>query len=116
MKKFLIICFVVLIGISVNAADALKVEVKDAKVGNKITGAIVDKITGEALAGVEVKLIGTDIKIYSDLDGKFEIEDVKAGAQAIQVEYISYQNIVENVFVSANETTDVTLKLKSVIK
>jgi hypothetical protein len=82
----------------------------------KICGTIVDKATGEALSGVVVKLIGTDVKIYTDFEGKFEIKNVEIGAHALEVAYISYQDVVENLFVDNTGETKITLKLKSVLK
>jgi len=81
-----------------------------------ISGTITDKLTGEPLAGVEVKLMDTDVKIYTDFDGKFEMKNIVPGAQAIMVSYISYQDIIENVHTEAGNTSNVTIKLKTVDK
>ena len=81
-----------------------------------ISGTITDKLTGEPLAGVEVKLMDSDLKIYTDFDGKFEMKDVIPGAQAIVVSYISYQDIIENVHTEAGNTATINIKLKAVEK
>ena len=81
-----------------------------------ISGRVIDKLTGEALAGVEVKLMDTDVKTYTDFDGNFEIKNIDPGAHALLVDYISYQNLVENVLAEKSNTTNVVLKLKSVEK
>jgi hypothetical protein len=81
-----------------------------------ISGTITDKLTGEPLAGVEVKLMDSDVKVYTDFDGKFEMKNVTPGAQAIVVSYISYQDIIENVLAETGNTATVTIRLKSVEK
>ena len=55
-----------------------------------ITGHVVDKITGEALAGVKISLNESEIIVYSDLDGNFEINNVKVGNNSIKTRLISY--------------------------
>ena len=80
-----------------------------------ITGRITDKLTGEALAGVEVKLLDSDKKAYTDFDGNFEITNVVPGAHAIKVGFISYQDAVENVYAGKSEKS-LEIKLKSVQK
>ncbi len=42
-------------------------------------GNIIDEVSGEAWVGVEVKVDGTDVKTYTDFDGHFVIDNLKAG-------------------------------------
>ena len=118
MKSIIVICLSLLISFNAFSVEALKSGKVESKSTTEvcISGTILDKLTGEALAGVEVKLLGTEVKVYSDLDGKFEIKNINSGAHAIQVDFISYENVVENVFVNKDNTTNVTLKLKNVVK
>jgi hypothetical protein len=104
-----------LVIISAHASDIVE-KSKISLTTSIISGTITDKLTGEPLAGVEVKLMDTDIKIYTDFNGTFEIKNVKPGAHAIRVNYISYQDVVENVLTEPGNTTLVKLKLKSVEK
>ncbi|NQU33399.1 MAG: carboxypeptidase-like regulatory domain-containing protein [Bacteroidetes bacterium] len=55
-----------------------------------ISGQILDKTTGEALAGVKIEFEET--VIYSDLDGNFEINNVVPGTHKINTSLISYNN------------------------
>jgi hypothetical protein len=98
---------------AINASD-LSEKTKVSASKSIISGTVTDKLTGEALAGVEVRLMDSAIKIYTDFDGKFEIKDVQPGAYAIEVRYISYQDIIENIHTEAGSTANVTIKLKSV--
>ncbi len=76
-----------------------------------ITGKIVDQSSKDGLAGVEVKVYGTDIKTYTDFNGNFELPDLSTGAQAIVVNYISYQQKVENVFINSEKDNVVDISL-----
>ena len=57
-----------------------------------IEGSVVDKITGENLAGVYVEIQGTNLKTYTDLDGKFSINGLIPGNYNIIIKYISYNS------------------------
>jgi hypothetical protein len=81
-----------------------------------ISGTVTDNITGEPLAGVEVKLMDSDVKLYTDLDGKFEIKDMQPGTHYVIINFISYQDLIENVQTEKGNVTDVTIKLKSIEK
>ena len=56
-----------------------------------ITGTVTDKATGEALAGVQVQLKGTDKKAYTDFDGCFIFEEIEPGIYDISAHHISYE-------------------------
>lgn len=55
-----------------------------------ITGTVTDKTTGEALAGVLVKINETGTVIYSDFEGKFEVS-VLPGDYTLTTSLISYE-------------------------
>ena len=62
-----------------------------------MSGIVVDFVSGEVRSGVEVTIEGTDISVYTDFDGNFEIKDVKPGKYNLIASYISYKNsLVEN--------------------
>ena len=75
-----------------------------------LSGSVADLTSGEALAGVEVSLEGTDIKTYTDFDGNFEFKDVKVGEYNLIASFISYKkSLVENY---KAESMDNTLEIK----
>ena len=77
-----------------------------------LSGTVVDFNSGEALTGVEISLEGTDIKVYTDFDGNFEIVDVEPGNYNIIASYISYdKSLVEN-FKADTEKESVEIKLQ----
>jgi hypothetical protein len=76
--------------------SSFKIEKKAASksapvMNNIITGTVMDQSTGEALTGVEVRIEGTDLKAYTDFDGKFSFEGVKSGNYKICTNFISYK-------------------------
>ncbi len=76
-----------------------------------LSGKVMDYNSGEALTGVEITLEGTQIKIYTDFDGKFEIENIKPGNYNIIAAYISYdKSLIEN-FKADIENNEVNIKL-----
>jgi hypothetical protein len=45
----------------------------------------------EVLAGAKIEVVGTDIVVYSDLEGKFTIEQLKPGSYQLLISMVSYQ-------------------------
>lgn len=66
-----------------------------------VSGKIVDVVSGESLAGACLTIEGTDIKVYSDLDGNFTISNIEPGNYSINVTMISYKS-KESVKISLN--------------
>lgn len=66
-------------------------ESENAAPTSSLTGTIVDKISGETLAGVSVKLEGRDQIVFTDFDGNFSFENLTAGDYELEVSMISYQ-------------------------
>ena len=77
-----------------------------------LSGTVIDFASGEALTGVEVTVEGTDIKVYTDFDGNFEIDNVKPGSYNIIASYISYEkSLIEN-FKANTQNKEVDIKLQ----
>lgn len=78
-----------------------------------IQGQIIDKVTGDALTGVTVRLSdGTEA--YTDFNGNFTFQNVKPGKYQIQASYISYENAVfENIKCESSETMTLKIQLKN---
>jgi len=70
-----------------------------------ITGKVIDKKTGESLAGVLIEIKGTNIKTYSDLEGNYSITDLDPGSYSFVINFISYSSKkIENInMVAGNE-------------
>ena len=79
---------------------------------SKVSGRIIDKQTGEGLAGALVKLNGNNIKAYTDLDGNFTLEKLLPGQYDIIVSYISYDtHIMQNITLESGKGEDITIEI-----
>lgn len=76
-----------------------------------VGGCIVDKNTGEALAGVKVALANGSVT-YTDFDGNFSFNNVAPGKTAISASMISYKNNILNVPVQGANTQYYKIQLE----
>ncbi|MCU0452548.1 MAG: TonB-dependent receptor [Bacteroidetes bacterium] len=80
----------------------------------KIAGSITDALTGEALVGANVMLVGTSLGTTTDLDGYYTINNIPPGVYQVVVSYVGYRRTtVTNVQVRIDQTTRVDAKLQS---
>lgn len=95
MKKLIFTALMIFSFVTVFAES--KAATKSAKAQtttiNHIDGKIIDKNTGEGLAGVVVEVEGANKIYYTDFDGNFAIHDLKPGVYNLVVKYVSYQNV-----------------------
>jgi hypothetical protein len=77
-----------------------------------ITGIVSDEVSGESLAGVEVKLAGTEIKTYTDFDGRFTFSNIKPSEYRVVTSYISYEKREVTLPETASKDGQVSIKLK----
>jgi len=81
-----------------------------------IKGVITDKKTKETIIGANVYLEGTTIGSTTNLDGQYEIKNVKSGVYTVIVSFISYkQQRFQKVKVSVNQPTTVNAQLEESI-
>ncbi|MCF6342466.1 MAG: carboxypeptidase-like regulatory domain-containing protein [Bacteroidales bacterium] len=72
-----------------------------------IKGVILDKDTGESLAGVKVVIAELDQQVYTDLEGNFEFKNVTKNTYTIESEMISYKK--QNLKVDTHTTRDLKI-------
>jgi uncharacterized surface anchored protein len=109
MKKIIVLVIVMVFAVTAFAEGENK-KSAPAAANSAITGQVIDMTTGEALAGVEVCVQGTELKAYTDFDGNFEIKDLTPGTYDVVVSLIAYRkSLIENL--STSETDDLTVKL-----
>jgi TonB-dependent receptor len=57
---------------------------------SNISGTVKDALNGEALPGANVVLVGTGMGATSDVQGRFVVRNVPAGAYTLRVTYLGY--------------------------
>jgi len=87
-----------------------------AGITGKITGTIVDVNTGDALAGANVLISGTNLGAAAGIDGKYFILNVPPGNYELKISMMGYKaTIVRGVQVKIDQTTIVDGKLEPTI-
>lgn len=110
MKKIITLAFVMIFAVAAFAEGENAKTAPAESANNVITGQVVDMNTGEALAGVEVMIQGTELKAYTDFDGNFEIKDLEPGSYDVVVSLIAYRkSLIEDLSTSAKEGLTVKL-------
>ncbi len=98
MKKIVMaLCLVVLTIATFAESKESKTETASiivAPVATELSGIITDKNSNEILTGVEVRIEGTNLKAYTDLDGMFSFKNLTPGEYKLVANYISYEKVV----------------------
>ena len=77
-----------------------------------ITGVVLDKSDRQPLIGATIQVAGTDIKVITDIDGKFKINGLKAGKYNITINYISYKTKTLNNIEALKDAEENTLTIE----
>jgi hypothetical protein len=116
MKRILsivIVGLVLIIGNNVFAEGNDATAAANAKAS--ISGKVLDIKTGESLAGVAISIEGTNIKVYTDLDGSFSVDGITPGNYNLILSLISYKNsLVENIKLNPSSKENINIKLDAV--
>ena len=71
-----------------------------------VTGSIMDSESSEALIGATVLIQGTDQGSIADLSGKYLINNVPVGTYTVQISYIGYEDLIQEVTVTDGQVAD----------
>lgn len=117
MKRLIFAVMVALVSTSAFAEKSdSKAEIKTASKTEaavlSLSGNVIDEVSGEALVGVEVNVEGLDVKIYTDFDGHFVIDNLKAGQCKLVTSYTSY-NKSEKTFNIKSNTNQIKIELSA---
>jgi hypothetical protein len=77
-----------------------------------INGQITDAATGEAVVGANVIIQGTSVGSTTDIEGKFNIPNVKPGTYTLAISFITYKaHIVPDVVVESAKISTVNVAM-----
>ena len=120
MKAVLVLATSLLISVSAFADTEIKNNKKDnetevvSTIENvnvlQLNGIVVDENTNETLAGATIIVDGK--KYYSNLDGNFQVKDVKPGKYELIVDLISYEPVTMVVDLSKSRNLNINLHQK----
>jgi len=79
----------------------------------KISGAVKDAATKEAVVGANVVIVGTTMGASTDPEGRYYILNVPPGNYTVQASVVGYARMeISNVQVRADQTTDLNFDLR----
>jgi len=79
-----------------------------------ISGAVADSVSGTPLSGGEVRILqggGTIAIATTDAFGRYVVHNLAAGAYAVEVRYLGYRAVTQDVTVAAGRPTTVNFRL-----
>jgi TonB-dependent receptor len=94
-------CFIALVGLA--SAEAQET--------GRVRGTVLDEYNAVSLPGAPVEVVGTDIQVFTDMDGVFELA-LSPGTYDIKVSFSGYKDrIARGIVVTPGETTEVDVAL-----
>lgn len=67
----------------------------------KVTGVVVDADTEEPIIGASVLVKGTTIGTITDIDGKYEINNIPAGSKSLMISFVGMRTVEVPITTSA---------------
>ncbi len=77
-----------------------------------LKGTVIESSTGDALPGAQVLLIALNMGAVSGMDGQYEVANVPAGTHRLEVRFIGYRTIRQDVTITSGETTVLDVNLE----
>jgi outer membrane receptor for ferrienterochelin and colicins len=112
MKKFRIVLLAIVLFAAISTTFADKKGDKAPKLVT-LSGKVIDKTSQEALAGALIRVEGTDIEVYTDLDGNFSISGLMPDTYTVKCSMISYSDREEEVKID-NKAGNLRISLQDV--
>ena len=74
-----------------------------------VKGTIVDKTTKEPLIGATIQIEGTTTGAITDIDGRFELSNLKGNNCTLVIQYVSYQS--QRITINAGQKEELVIAL-----
>jgi len=71
----------------------------------EVSGQVIDAADGQVITGATIKVVGTDIKVMSDEDGRFTIELLPSQASEFELSFVSFATKRVEIDLSSENTT-----------
>jgi TonB-dependent receptor len=95
----------------------LSITYKAAAQNGKISGQVIDKLSGETIIGGVVRVDGTQLATVTDIEGRYLITNVPTGTYSLTVNFIGYRpQQMNSIVVNNNATTQVDFSLNEDLK
>ena len=78
-----------------------------------IKGKVVDAFNNDPLPFANIVLVGTSRGTATDLNGNFKLKNIPAGNYKVEVSYLGYKKIQNEITITANKTLKINFKLKA---
>lgn len=104
-KKLLLVAFVVLLApVAMSAQTA------------SISGRVTDGANGEVITGANIYVVQLERGAVSDLDGNFTVANIPAGTYTVNITYVGYRPISQQVTLSSGQsfTLNVEMQLSTI--
>lgn len=113
--KAVLLSIIFFLGLNINSAFSENdgKMVKSINESVSVSGKVIDRNTGEPLAGVKIEINGVNANTYSDFDGNFYFKNIQPGNYNISSKLISYKKDLVDININKN-TKELRLVLESV--
>jgi iron complex outermembrane receptor protein len=103
--KIFLLTLVIILSVEVNAGIGIVDPVK-----SSITGKITDKKTGTALEGASIYFPDLKTGSISDKNGVYTVNNLPNGNYLVEVKYVGYKTVLQNISIQGNLTMNFTLE------
>jgi len=76
-----------------------------------LEGVVRDYITGEAVVGASVRVLGTTSSTLTDLTGRFTMDDLPPGRHLVTTDHLAFEEHTDSVTVFSEEIVDIEIRM-----
>ncbi|HMB98994.1 MAG TPA: carboxypeptidase-like regulatory domain-containing protein, partial [Balneolaceae bacterium] len=81
-----------------------------------LKGTVTEKDTGESLPGVNVIIRGTTFGASTDIDGNYEIRNIRPGEYSVEISFVGFERLVfTGIRINEGEVTELNAEIEPVV-